>query len=265
MKQGMIPVIKTKTGKNMIRALLLGGAALLLSACGGGDGGSSAQTSAPTSSKSVLIEAYGDSTAVGCTVQVGAPATSSCVAGYAVSTHNEPVTLQYLLQQQYGAAVSVQNMGVKGTTLADLLNGTNGITQTWQARMSASKAQIVTVNDGLNDAYVAGLTPDQFAAELDQIISIAKASGKTIVLETPNPMSSSSNHNQTLAALIVAELSTANKWNIAVIDQFGYLSTLPAWPSMLSDDLHPSDAGYELKGRYAYSVLSPTVEWYLAH
>ncbi len=156
-------------------------------------------------------------------------------------------------------------MGVKGTTLADLLNGTNGIAQMWQARMAASKAQIVTVNDGLNDAYVAGLTPDQFSAQLDQVISIAKAAGKTIVLETSNPMAAASNHNQTLAALVATELSTANKWGIAAIDQFGYLSAQSAWPSMLSDDLHPTDAGYELKGQHAYNALSQTVAWYLAH
>ncbi|CAJ2712588.1 SGNH/GDSL hydrolase family protein [Burkholderia pseudomallei] len=265
MKQGMIPVIKTKTGKTMIRALLLGATALLLSACGGGgDGGSSPSTQTQQSAqKSVLIEYVGDSTVYGCTLLEGNPRGPQCLENYAQSPHNEPAMVQYLLDKKSIDQVTVLNSGVAGTTVADLLNGTNKVPQPWWPHVQQSKAQIIVMNYGINDAYAPGMTPELFSAELDQVISAAKAAGKQIILETPNPIMS--DHASYLASLVDAEKQTAAKWGVQVIDQYGYLSSIPNWPSMLSDGMHPTDAGYELKGQHAYNALSQTVAWYLAH
>jgi lysophospholipase L1-like esterase len=234
--------------------------AVALSACGGGGSGADGPaTKAQAPTKTVLIESYGDSTMRGCTPQEGSPAVEFCLtAGYAEAPHNEPTTLQYLLQQQFGSTVTVTNMGIGGTTITDLLNGTNHVDQPWAQRMATSKANIVIIGDGINDAFVQGITPDQFAMQVDQAISIAKASGKTVLIETANPIGN--NHNEVLAGLVAAQIATANKWGVTIIDEFGYLSSQPNWLSMLPDNIHPSDSGYEIKAQYAATIVAPIVK-----
>lgn len=235
-------------------------ASIALMACAGcGGGGSGAAQSNPaTAQKTVTIEFVGDSTVVGCTVLQGNPRGPQCLANYTESAHNEPATVQYLMSRQIGPNVTVINSGVAGTTVEHLLNGTHKVDQPWWPHVSQSKAQIIVVNYGLNDAYAVGMTPELFSAELDQVISAAKAAGKLIILETSNP--STNDHLPYLAKLVEAEKATAAKWGVTVIDQFGYLSSQPQWASMLSDSMHPTDAGYEFKAEYSMSILAPIVK-----
>lgn len=241
-----------------IVAAVAGVVVFTLSACGGGGGGGSADASTKTTAKTVTIEYVGDSTTVGCTVEQGAPRGPQCLANYAEVTHKEPATVEYVLARGGFPALQVINSGVAGTTVSDLLNGTRKVPSPWWPYVNASKAQLIVIQYGLNDAYQAGMTPELFAAELDQVISAAKAAGKHVVLETPNP--TTNDHAPFLAQLVESEKAVAAKWGITVIDQFGYLSSLPTWPSMLSDGTHPTEAGYEVKGQYAATILAPIVK-----
>ncbi|WP_085561607.1 SGNH/GDSL hydrolase family protein [Burkholderia pseudomallei] len=258
MKRGIIPSIKIKTGKNMIRALLLGGAALLLSACGGGDGGSPAQTSAPTSSKSVLIEAYGDSTTVGCTATPGATSEICPTAGYAMAATTEPQALQSLLRASLGSSVTVSNKGIAGITADNLLNGTGREGgQTWQTSMAVSKAQIVTINIGLNDAWKPN---ENFVADLQNIVSTARQYGKTIILYTPNPaLTPNSSVNANLLTYREQILQTAASMNVTVVDDYS-ITSLEQWAQVLPDGMHPTAQGYEMKAQAEAYVLTPIVK-----
>ncbi|ARK86031.1 SGNH/GDSL hydrolase family protein [Burkholderia pseudomallei] len=205
-----------------------------------------------------MIEAYGDSTTVGCTITVNAVATEACpVDGYATASMTEPAALQQLLQSSLGPTVTVSNKGVSGTTTGDLLNGTgrqNG--QTWQASMSASKAQIVTVNFGLNDAW---LPSENFTANLQNIISIARAAGKTIVLFTPNPLKTpNATVNANLIAFREQEIQTAQSMGVTVVDDYSQLPQAQ-WSALLPDGTHPTAQGYLAKAEAEAYVLGPIV------
>jgi lysophospholipase L1-like esterase len=239
--------------------------ALTLSACGGGGSGSPTQPAAPQP-KTVLIEAYGDSTMWGCTLTQGAPAGSKCVTiGYAQTAKPVPEQVQTFLQAKYGPTVTVVNHGVPGDLTPFLLSG-DGFNLPWAQQMAQSKADIVYLNYGINDANAtSGESASDFQANLNQIISIAKAAGKTVVLETANPVNDPTGAHDALPQFVAAELITAQQWDVTVIDQFNYLSGMANWDSLLSDPLHPTQDGYNLKAKFEFQALDPIVGFALAH
>jgi len=240
---------------------------LSLSACGGGGGGDSpapvpAVQSAPQP-KSVLIEVYGDSTALGCTVIPGASPGACQVAGYAQANPTAPQELQTLLQAKYGSTVTVVNHGVAGTTAARLLTG-DGVNLPWAQQMAQSKADVVTFNFGINDSKMAADEPaSTFQSNEAELIQIAKAAGKTVVLETANPVTDPA--CAALPTYVAASIAAGNLWGIPIVDQYGALSVNPQWTSMLSDLEHPTAAGYMLKAQQAFQVLDPIVAFALSH
>jgi len=231
-----------------------------LSACGGGSG--PAAQSAPQP-KSVLVEVYGDSTALGCTVSAGASPGVCQAPGYAQANPTAEQTLQALLQAKYGPTVTVANHGVAGNTIPAALTG-DGVNLPWAQQMAQSKAQIVVFNFGINDSNVtSGESAAQFQANVSQLIQTAKAAGKTVVVETANPV-----NDPTRIALpdyVAAGIAAARMWDVNVIDEFGYLVTQPAWPSILSDNVHPTQAGYNLKAQVEFAVLDPIVAFATSH
>lgn len=239
-------------------ASLLSAFVLTCAGCGGGGGSSdsSGTTAAapPPIIKTVLIEAYGDSTMLG----------NSLINGvYVQVAQPAPAILQSLLQAKYGSIVTVVNHGVGGTTAAKLLSG-DGVNLPWAQQMAQSKAQIVLFNYGINDSNEVGNTAAAFEQAENQLVQIAKAAGKTVVIETPNPVTY--DLNAPMPSFVAASLSVASTWGITVIDEFAYLNTLPNWTSMLSDEigLHPTQAGYQIKAEYEFKILDPIVAAALA-
>jgi lysophospholipase L1-like esterase len=183
--------------------------------------------------------------------------------GYAQANPTVEQTLQAQLQAKYGAAVTVTNHGVAGNTIPAALAG-DGVNLPWSQQMAQSKARIVVFNFGINDSNVtSGESVAQFQANVSQLIQIAKAAGKTVVVETANPV-----NDPTRAALpdyVAAGIAAARTWDVNVIDEFGYLVTQPTWPSMLSDNVHPTQAGYNLKARVEFTALDPIVGFAVSH
>lgn len=247
---------KNKHGVKMISRVLTGIAsvalALVLSACGGGGGGGS--PSAPTVAKSALIEAYGDSTTVGCTVTAGAPATDACpAAGYAIASTTAPAALQTTLQSSVGSTVTVSNRGVASISSNDLLFGTgreNGTT--FDASMSISKAQIVTIDIGINDPGVVSDT----SANITALVKIAQGHGKTVVLFTPNAVTTA--NAEAVATIRMQIIQIGKTLNVAVSDDFASVQA-SQWPALLSDGTHPTAQGYQTKGAFEANALLPIV------
>jgi len=245
-------------GSNVLVVLAALISSFLISACGGGggDGASTAAAAPPPApvAKSILIEAYGDSTMYGIalvnnvSVQVAQPA---------------PAVLQSLLQAKYGATVTVANHGVPSSTATLLLNG-DGVNPPWAQQMAQSKAQIVLFNFGINDENIVGGTPAAFEQIENQLVQIAKSAGKTVVIETPNPVTFVG--DAPLPQYVAAALRVASTWSTPLIDEFAYLNSLPNWPSMLSDPagVHPNQAGYELKAKFEFTVIDPLIQKLMA-
>ncbi|AIS94986.1 GDSL-like Lipase/Acylhydrolase family protein [Burkholderia thailandensis MSMB59] len=129
----------------------------------------------------------------------------------------------------------------------------------WAQRMAQSKAQFITVKFGINDAYSAGMTATLFAEELTSAISIARNAGKTVILETPNPIKT--DHSDLLASLVAATIEVASKTSTPVVDNYGRFLLMQNWQDYLSDGtMHPTAAGYEIQGQNSFMVVSQLVQ-----
>nr|WP_269764566.1 SGNH/GDSL hydrolase family protein [Burkholderia ubonensis] len=244
----------------------------MLAACGGGDGspgGATPQSSAepptvastPTAPKSVLIEAYGDSTTLGW-VGVG--------NGGFVTTANEVTQLQAKLQAKFGQTVTVSNQGIGGIEASQILNGILGANSPWADMMMKSKAQIITLNFGLNDAYYAKTpkkdvqleTPESYASIMTQLVQDARAAGKQVVLFEPNPTCEPIRESA-MQDYVAALRRVARDQNVPLVAEFDVIMQMQGWQSMLSDCLHPSDALYDIKANLELPAISAIVSGYL--
>ena len=85
-------------------------------------------------------------------------------------------------------ACTVVNYAISGTTLAQMLAGTDGSAKTFAARITSEAAPIVYCNHGVNDAFGTNQTTAAvYRANLVTFIQIVRAAGKTPVLVTPHP------------------------------------------------------------------------------
>ncbi|TDN70085.1 SGNH/GDSL hydrolase family protein [Paraburkholderia sp. BL10I2N1] len=197
----------------------------------------------------VLIEAYGDSTTLGI----------SCSGGHCGPLAQNAVSdLQDALQATHGASVTVTNFGVGGTMAYQLRDGTErGRGEPWKARLAASRAQIVTINYGINEV-MHNQTPEQFYAAETELVTTARALGKLPVLETSNPMPDG-RLNAKLAMMAAMTRRVAAEQRVPLVDQFSYISALPDWKTMMSDGAHPKPELYRLKANQDFDVIDPLV------
>ncbi len=231
---------------------------ILLSACGGGGGGSPSAPAAPPAPKPVQVTMAGDSTAIG--VSLTSP-------GAYTITDDPRTDLQADLQSTLGSTVTVVTNAVGGTTLADMLAGTN-FPMPFQQYLSSTSSAIITENFGLNDRSVT--SADAFRSELIQFVTMVKAAGKTPVLEEPNPVCNlptgmDSEHvyadGQTVSTFVDVIDSVGAQEQVQVIHQYSLMKELPVWCNLLSDGTeHPTPAGYLIKAQNAAVVLAPLVK-----
>lgn len=203
----------------------------------------------------VLIEAYGDSTTLGI----------SCIDHHCgPRPENAVAFLQNALRSKYGDAVSVTNLGVGGTMATQLDAGNDrrgGVP--WAKRMGESRAQVVTINFGINE-MMHNQTPDTFYEAETTLVKIAKAAGKLPVLETSNPMLDR-RLNTKLADMVAVTRRVANEQRVPLVDQFAAVSAIPGWQQQMSDGAHPSAPLYKEKAMIDFAVLDPLVKPLLGH
>ncbi|KVU18310.1 SGNH/GDSL hydrolase family protein [Burkholderia ubonensis] len=245
-------------------AALVAGIALVcaLSACGGGGDGATAPIAAkqptPAPAKTILIEEYGDSTTHGLQIFNGVAS---------VTPNSEPVVLQQLLQQQFGPAVTVSNEGVDGTEAAQLLNGTDKKHLAWDQQMTASKADIVTLNFMRNDSFYNSVpqpglpqtSPEEYGRILTQLVQIARAHGKQVVLYEPNPVAFPEG-NAAMLKYLEQLKKVVIEQQVPVVFNWEYSQGLADYPSLLSDGVHPTDALYRRNAEWAAQVLAPMIQ-----
>ncbi|WP_080412326.1 SGNH/GDSL hydrolase family protein [Burkholderia ubonensis] len=231
--------------KNRIAALAAGVALVCtITACGGGDGGnsSSATPMAHSTPQVIDIDMYGDSTMAGVTM-VGAE--------YVTTANNEPNNVQ----QELGSRARIFNQGVSGTTLQELIDGTDGRhTMNLQQLMANSSSRIVVENFAINDASSQSL--QQFMSNVDYFVTQARANGKVPVIEEPNPVCDQNLKNiPELDAQVAALEEYAARYNVAIVKQYDYIKSLPDWQSMLPDRIHPNEALYKIKADRTAAAL----------
>lgn len=122
--------------------------------------------------------------------------------------------------------------------------------------MAASDADIVIINHAINDQW--RMTIDRYRSCLNSLASIAKRHGKKVIFETPNPTLNS--YPGGLGLYADAMKSVASAQDAAVIDQHAFwMNRLNGdyrnHASIIPDGLHPDEATYIAKGRYAAEVF----------
>lgn len=158
---------------------------------------------------------------------------------------------------QYGlpTTYSVRNEGVSGTTACQLLNGTDGKHPAWDTQLANTSASIVIVNFAINDEWKYSLSTYQGC--LTSLAQKAKAKGKRIIFETPNPTRDSAPN--ALDVWVSAMRTIAAQQGASVIDQYAYLKSYLAGASVYTicpDGLHPTEDVYRMKGEYAAKVFA---------
>jgi len=221
-----------------------------MTACGGGGGGDAPQptpATQPAVAKHVVVRQYGDSTTVGLTYQNGAYVTAKPTAAERLYAD---------LQAQFGGSVTVDVQGVSSTCAVNLLNG-DGVHAPFAQEIQTTSAQIASFNFGINDSYYCGETADSFATHLGQLVDLARAAGKTVVLEEPNPVNTSKIPNLAAFSAIVGQVAAAK--NVPLVQQYAYIQSLSVWEQMLPDGIHPDSALYAIKGAREAQVIAPIV------
>ena len=185
-----------------------------------------------------LVEYYGDSTVWGYRTHTGGQVAVPPPAAFAAALPNP-------------SAYTVRNEGVSGSTACDLLNGTDGRHQPWANQMAASKARYVFVNHAINDQWKYDL--NTYKGCLRSLARTAKQHGKQMIFETPNPT------RDDVGIMAAAMKEVAVQENVPVVDQYKYLSDYlngQSAYSIVPDGLHPTEAVYAMKGKYAASVFT---------
>ncbi|MDB5852667.1 MAG: hydrolase family protein [Herminiimonas sp.] len=199
-------------------------------------------TTTTTPATGQVIEYYGDSTIWGYSSGSGARVAMPAPAAFAAAL---PAARNY----------SVINEGVNGSTACQLLNGTDGRHPAWDTQMASSKASIVILNHAINDEWKEDLAT--YRGCLSSLSQKARQHGKKIVFETPNPTRDSGVNG--LDVYVNAMKAVATQENAPVIDQYkyltGYLNGQSAY-TICPDGLHPTDAVYILKGKYAAGAFA---------
>ncbi|WP_164977947.1 SGNH/GDSL hydrolase family protein [Burkholderia pseudomallei] len=198
-----------------------------------------------------MIEAYGDSTQYGVTF--------SQSAGWTQNPYNAPYYLNTSLQAQFGAAVTVSNQGVSSTSAAMLLYGTDGAHLPWAQQMAQSRAQIVTINHAINDSGLGHETPADYKFALEQLIGIARAAGRAVVLEEPAPVCHDAAKAALLDQYILIMESVAQSLNVPIVLNYAYIKTLPNWRTMEPDCIHPDADLYKIIADRESRVVAPIV------
>lgn len=221
-----------------IIASLAGMFVMACSGCGGGESSApEAEATPPAPKPAVRIEMYGDSTTV----------------GWDFESKGEPYTLQALVPPN----VTVVNEGTNGKSAKDLLNGTDGKHPTWVQQMANSRANLVTINFGINDVITTPLA--DYASNMRQLVDIARQAGKIVVLQQPNPTCAPPRMD--LVNYVRQLDQIAQEKNVPIVRQFDLIMAMPNWQSLMSDCIHPDKDKYPIKAQNTFVVLQSLNVW----
>jgi lysophospholipase L1-like esterase len=211
----------------------------------------------------LTIACYGDSTLYGYTTngRVGGPQPGADGTVSEQVAMPAPDALQTLLQMTR-PDVTVQNFGREGMTCEYYLNGTTGVPMPWKAEMALSRAQWVLILLCINDE------PAELALNYPQLVDIAEAAGKRVIIQTPNTLDLPPWGDMTAKLANLHAVHAAHPTSILIdfyaytqamgkawLDQLAYSELFGAWAG-----IHPTQVGYDTMAAVERDVLQPIIE-----
>jgi lysophospholipase L1-like esterase len=165
-----------------------------------------------------------------------------------------PIKLQALLQAQYSSqTIIISNAGIDGELAMD------GI---------ARLAETITLNDdlvilleGVNDTNN-DIPTSSIINALESMVQISQASGKEVILCTLTPVFPNANGHYKADPIKVEEInaqipSIAARKGAILVDMYAAFGTDT---SLMSDGLHPTDAGYQLMAEVLFNAIVTNFE-----
>lgn len=131
----------------------------------------------------------------------------------------------------------VLNSAFSGFRTADLLRD-------FEWRAAAFRPTVAFVMIGTNDS-AAGVTPEEFARQLEELLDKFAAIGSQVVLQTPvPPLRALDPQRLSVPELAEAMRGVAARHNVPLIDHFAAWSGFPAEFYLHADVLHPNAEGH---------------------
>lgn len=180
------------------------------------------------------------------------------------SLNNPPKMCKEALGNLYGSAISptVTNYAIPGTTLYDMIRGTDGSGKTYQQRLTESACDIVYCNHGINDNQT-GKDILQYRKDLITFVKTSRQYNATPILVTPNPqltvgLGTTPNSKRFINFVNVMREVAANM-AVDLVDNYKYMSqSLNVFTpiTIFPDGIHMSATAYR---QYGYNLAIPLV------
>lgn len=195
-----------------------------------------------------VIDCYGDSTMWGATA--GDLGTQNI--------YNPPAVLKTTITNLYGVSLTVNNFGISGTTIEQMLTGTDGSGSTFAAKMSSTAATLIYCNHCINDSQLDN-DIHQYRLNVIEFVRLCRLNNKVPVLVTPNI------NPAVPSAAIITEVKSkrlrnyvkvmrevAHDLDVDLVDNFYYYEQTARMVSpvaLVPDGAHPATEGYKMSGR----------------
>lgn len=193
----------------------------------------------------IKVNCRGDSTMFGATVgNLGAQ-----------DPQNAPDTFAKTLTNLYGQTPRVANQGISGSTLREMMSGTDGANPTFLNWIPTSDDQVIFCNHGINDSQT-GQSIDQFRTDLIDFVNVVRKYGKLPILCTPNPcppiaiIDEAKTKRMEMFVDVIRDV--AGMMKVDLVDQYKYYmrtSRMVSLTTLVPDGAHPSSDAYAMSGR----------------
>ncbi|MDT3755043.1 GDSL-type esterase/lipase family protein [Citrobacter freundii complex sp. 2023EL-00966] len=168
---------------------------------------------------------------------------------------NPPKVLNDTLIALYGYIVTVNNKAISGTTLHQMLTGTDGSGKTFEQRVIESNAVIIYCNHAINDSNLsADIT--QYRNDWVEFVRIVRKYGKVPVIITPNPNPITNDtkvaSSKRLNHYANVQRDVAKALKVDLVDNYEYfMRSLPMYHQsyLVPDGAHPITTGYIMAGQ----------------
>ncbi|MEB0223795.1 hypothetical protein [Pseudomonas sp. 10S4] len=143
-----------------------------------------------------------------------------------------PSNVPAVLQSKYGSNVVVVDKGISGLNMPEAAIGAASATMPFTQAMASSPAHIIGINLAVHDANQAWESDYVVTYYLNQLIDVAQAAGKSVFLETPNPVNTPLYDRISQIAYIIR--TTVQSRSLTLADHHLWIQTgLPNWQDSL--------------------------------
>lgn len=197
---------------------------------------------------SFIVDCHGDSTMWGAT-----PGNLSVQNPF-----NPPSVFKTTIKNLYGVTLVVNNLAISGTTMEQMLDGTDGSGSTFASKVASTAATLIYCNHCINDSQLDN-DIHQYRLNVIEFVRLCRLYSKVPVLVTPN-----TNPAVTTDTIITEQKSkrlrnyvnvmrqVSHDLDVDLVDNFYYYeqtSRMVSPVTLVPDGAHPSAEGYKMSGR----------------